>query len=139
MAIQTASTYFDTIASEYDALAQRAMPRYGEMLDEIVRSLPERAERVLELGCGTGALTERLAERYPDAAITAVDGSPEMVAIARQRLDRKPLTTFFISPFEELELPEEGFDLVASNMSLHHIDDKVTFYARLRRAPDRVP
>jgi ubiquinone/menaquinone biosynthesis C-methylase UbiE len=88
---------------------------------------------VLELGCGTGTLTALLAERYPEARLTAIDASPEMIQIARGRLpdDR---VSFEVSLFEELSLPERSFDLIASNMSLHHIREKGPFYRRLHDA-----
>jgi ubiquinone/menaquinone biosynthesis C-methylase UbiE len=114
------------------------MPRYEEMLGEIVRYLPDGANDVFELGCGTGSLTVLLARRYPDANITANDGSPEMIQQACNRLGSSAVphkrVTFVESLFEELELPSGGYELITSNMSLHHIADKVPFYRRLRDA-----
>ncbi|MCH6554813.1 MAG: PD40 domain-containing protein [Acidobacteria bacterium] len=57
--------YFREMASKYDSMVLRAMPRYDEMLAELVRCLPEKSASVLELGCGTGRLTEVLAANYP--------------------------------------------------------------------------
>ena len=45
-----------------------------------------RPSTILDLGCGPGTVTSLLAERWPDAAITGVDSSPEMLADARQEL-----------------------------------------------------
>lgn len=115
----------------------RAMPRYEEMLAELVRCLPEKAASVLELGCGTGRLTALLSERFEGAAITAVDAAPEMIDVARERLAGSAAAgvgvKFVVSTFEEFDAPDGGYDLVASNMSLHHIADKAPFYARLRK------
>ena len=63
--------YFNTIAAGYDSFALRAMPRYEEMLREIVRCLPDGPRDLLELGCGTGTLTELLARRHSEASLTA--------------------------------------------------------------------
>jgi ubiquinone/menaquinone biosynthesis C-methylase UbiE len=127
------SDYFGTLAAEYDSFAQRAMPRRDEMLGELVRCLPDGPRNVLELGCGTGALTALLAERYPEASISAIDASEEMVRTARKHLPDGRVS-FKIALFEDLDLAEGSFDLVASNMSLHHIADKGPFYKRVRRA-----
>lgn len=134
-----AGEFFGAIAERYDSLAQRGMPRYGEMLGALVDVTPDRAAVVLELGCGTGALTVRLSARYPGAKLLAVDGAREMVALAQERLRQTTIrrTTdvdFEIGRFEEIELPPQTYDLIASNMSLHHVEDKGPFYARLHEA-----
>ena len=49
------------------------------------RVAAENPRRVVDLGCGPGNLTATLAQRWPDAAIEALDSSPEMVESARER------------------------------------------------------
>jgi trans-aconitate methyltransferase len=81
-------------------------------------SLSKRAA-VLDLGCGDGALAERLATSYPSASVTGVDASPSMVATARRR-SRENLR-FEIWRAQDLS-PELGrFDLVISTAVLHWI------------------
>jgi tRNA (cmo5U34)-methyltransferase len=125
--------YFDTIAGGYDSFALRAMPRYEEMLREIVRCLPDGPRDLLELGCGTGTLTALLIGRYPEARLKAIDASAEMIETARGRVPAERVS-FSVSLFEDLDLPQGSFDLIASNMSLHHIADKGPFYKRLHDA-----
>lgn len=133
--VQTADGYFSSIAEQYDELARRGMPRREEMLAEVARVLPEHAGNVLELGCGTGALTLLLAERYPLADLTAVDAAPAMLEIARDRLQVARRTVGLkIARFEDLALTQQSLDLIASNMALHHVRYKAPFYARLRVA-----
>jgi ubiquinone/menaquinone biosynthesis C-methylase UbiE len=134
MSASTPGSYFDGIASSYDSQAQRGLPRYDEMISELVRTLPERAEQILELGCGTGALTFRLLERFPVAAIEVVDASKPMLEVLQGRVppeDRSRLRVVN-SPFEELDRRAGSFDLVTSSMSLHHVVDKQAFYERIR-------
>ncbi|GAA3560875.1 trans-aconitate 2-methyltransferase [Amycolatopsis ultiminotia] len=59
----------------------RARP-FHELVGRIPAGSPRR---VTDLGCGPGNLTVDLARRWPDAALEAVDSSPEMVAAARER------------------------------------------------------
>lgn len=128
----TAAGYFGAMADSYDAFIRRAVPRYEEMSARLVDYLPAAATRVLELGCGTGNLSLRLAERYPDAELTLVDASDEMVDTTRARLaERHPRAraTFVTERFEALRLPPGGFDLVTSSISLHHVRDKAPVYA----------
>ena len=56
------------------------------LLMQIQQMIPDTSiRRILELGCGTGRLTRRMAELYPSAVIVAVDISPEMIAHAKER------------------------------------------------------
>jgi SAM-dependent methyltransferase len=58
---------------------------YQDMLDEVVTALDLRpGMRVLDAGCGTGALEARLAQRHPEVEVVAVDASPAMLARARR-------------------------------------------------------
>ncbi len=136
---QTPREYFGAIAREYDARALRAQPRYEEMLAQLVASLPDSASDILELGCGTGALTILLVMHYPRAKLTAVDAAPEMIELAQKRLTAEASNLdervrFVTAFFEGLNLPERGLDLITANMSLHHVVDKGSLYDRLRRA-----
>lgn len=134
-----AADFFAERVAEYDSLIGRGHPCYREMLDQLSGMLPEAAEDVLELGCGTGSLTMMLANRYPASRLTVVDGAAEMVDLTRARLvDVHPETAstarFVASAFEDLGLDEAAYDLVTSNMALHHIVDKQPFYESIRDA-----
>ena len=58
---------------------ERSRP-FGELLSRVP---PDAAGDVVDLGCGPGTLTAGLAARWPDARITGLDSSPEMIASAR--------------------------------------------------------
>ncbi len=136
---KTASEYFGGMADAYDSLIRRAVPRYAEMTARLVDYLPPRAERVLELGSGTGNLTLELARRYPGARLTTVEASPEMIAVARARLEaahpeEASRATFVTSRFEDLTLEPASFDLAASCISLHHVRDKGALFRALHAA-----
>jgi SAM-dependent methyltransferase len=78
---------------------------------------------VLELGCGTGDLTLQLLAR--GARVTALDLSPGMVAITRERVRRFAGGvdgTFIVAPVERTELASGRFDLIVGKWILHHSD-----------------
>ena len=117
----TASEYFSGMLEEYDSLMRRAVPRYDEMLERLVTYLPQTAERVLELGCGTGNLTLQLLERYPGARVVTVDAGPELLELTRQRAGRDAeRLESRCQRFEELELAQGSHDLVVSSSSGFH-------------------
>lgn len=128
-----ADAYFDVIAPSYDSQALRGIPRYEEMISELVESLPGKADSILELGCGTGALTLRLLKRYPSASIDLVDASEGMLEVLRRSIPRDEHARLQIvnSTFEDLNRSEGAYDLVTSSMSLHHVVDKRTLYTRI--------
>lgn len=129
-----ASAYFGGLSQEYDSLIRRVVPRYDEMIERLVEYLPRRASRILELGCGTGTFTLRLAERYPEAELTLVDASPEMLETVRARLDPSRAVRLREESFEEVELEPGGFDLVTSCIALHHVADKAALFRKLHAA-----
>jgi ubiquinone/menaquinone biosynthesis C-methylase UbiE len=87
---------------------------------------------VLEVGCGTGQLTESLA--CYGFRLTAIDIGPSMVAAARRRLDG-PALWFQVSSFEDFAAASASFDLIVSGTAFHWVDPEVRFRkpARLLR------
>jgi trans-aconitate 2-methyltransferase len=88
-------------------------------------------EVVLDAGCGSGELTAELAARVPRGRVYAVDGSPRMVELARERLGGR--ATVWVGDLLELEVPEP-VDLVFSAATFHWIADHERLFERLRIA-----
>ena len=133
----SASGYFGSMAESYDSLIHRAVPRYDEMIARLLEYLPREARRVLELGSGTGNLSMQLPGALPRATLTLVDGSDEMIALVRSRIEQSwpswsGRVECHVARFEELHFPAGSFDLVVSSISLHHVEDKARLYARIR-------
>jgi trans-aconitate 2-methyltransferase len=68
--------------TKYLAFADHRSRPFSDLLARVRADAPRR---VADLGCGPGNLTETLTARWPDAAVEAMDSSPEMVAAARER------------------------------------------------------
>jgi ubiquinone/menaquinone biosynthesis C-methylase UbiE len=97
---------------------QRAMAeRY---LAEV--ELPKGA-RVLEVGCGTGAVTRRIAELFDLAEVVGVDPSPVFVSRARELARQLPTVSFREGDGRSLDFPNESFNLVVFHTTLCHIPD----------------
>lgn len=89
--------------------------KFGEDLIAVLN--PKAGERILDLGCGTGQLTAKIADS--DAQVIGLDSSPEMVGQARQNF---PQLKFVLGDAARMEFTEE-FDAVFSNAALHWIID----------------
>lgn len=87
---------------------------------------------VLEVGCGTGQLTEALVRQ--GFRLTAIDIGPSMIAAARRRLGDAAVS-FRVASFEDYAAAEATLDLIVSGTAFHWIDPEVAFAkpARLLR------
>jgi trans-aconitate methyltransferase len=100
------------------------VPALGTTVLELLA--PSAAERILDLGCGDGVLTERIV--VAGAAVVAVDAAPDMVAAARDRgIDAR------IMRGQSLTFEHE-FDAVFSNAALHWMRPPDAVLAGVRRA-----
>lgn len=79
--------------------------------------------RVLDIGCGTGALTILLKRHHPDAAIVGLDPDPKALTVARAKAERAGLSIEFVEGFaDRLTFADGTFDRVFSSLMLHHLD-----------------
>jgi trans-aconitate 2-methyltransferase len=100
--------------------------------DLVARIGITQARRVIDLGCGPGNSTAVLAGRWPDAELTGLDSSPEMLAAAGRDYPAMRWIHGEIAAWANAEGPE--FDLVFSNAALQWVDNhQLVFPALLRR------
>jgi trans-aconitate 2-methyltransferase len=85
------------------------------------------ARTVYDLGCGPGNSTELLIARYPDAEVTGVDSSPDMLRQARERL---PQCRFFEADLT-LWSPPSDADILYSNATFQWVPDHLSVLKRL--------
>lgn len=109
---------FSRAAPQYDVLAS-AQRYIGETL---WKNLPDTAgPRVLDMGCGTGYWTQRLATRYPSARITGLDIAPGMLAHAQARYGNQ--IEWHQGDAAALPFAKTSFDLVFSNLAIQWCRD----------------
>lgn len=88
--------------------------------------------RLIDLGCGPGNISFRLAEQYPAAQVLGVDGASAMLELAAAELSRRPALQQRLS-FVCTCLPDPqlagGFSAVLSNSLLHHLHDPAVLWA----------
>jgi trans-aconitate methyltransferase len=100
--------------------------KYGRDLIELLQ--PKPGEHILDIGCGTGQLTNEIGAC--GAIVTGLDASPEMVAQARQNY---PQHRFLLASVTVMDFEAE-FDAVFSNAALHWILDAQTAANRMAQA-----
>ena len=116
-----------------------------QVLDDLFRPIEETlteavvasgARRVLDVGCGTGAITLALAAALGEGATcTGIDISDPMIDAARRRAEQAGLpATFVLADAQRHEFEPGTVDAVVSRFGVMFFDDEVAAFANLRRA-----
>jgi ubiquinone/menaquinone biosynthesis C-methylase UbiE len=141
-AVARVTRVFDGIAERYD---QSGVPFFGPIADRLCRLLDVRpGEHAVDVGCGRGAVTLRLAAATgPDGSVTAVDVSEEMVRRTRALVAESGLGTVTVEVMDASRptLPEDTYDVVASSLVLFFLPDPgagLSRWLRLLRPGGRI-
>lgn len=129
--------HFENEAIEYDNVIIKLIPYYTEMVQAIVATIPFQSNeeiRVIDLGSGTGSLSQAIQQQYPQAKLTLVDVAENMLQIAEQKLGGN--CTYVNSDFNSFDFDKQ-YDVIVSSLALHHIEkasDKQLFYSKIYKA-----
>lgn len=118
---------FNNEASEYDFTSRAVNIYFDESLEEVVKNILVEGTngkklKILDVCCGTGILTKKVAKLLPDAEFVGVDFSIEMLKIAKERLTEYNFTHKVCDICDNKEMENlEDFDLIISSYGLHNI------------------
>ncbi len=136
----SSQSFMNTGPREWDAETYERVsdPQFGWGLEVLDRLELKGDETVIDAGCGTGRVTQRLLERLPEGKVIAVDGSDDMVdATAKRFKDDDRVTTI---PSDLLELTsgllkrndcEPAVDVLFSTATFHWISDHERLFERI--------
>ncbi|MBV6627954.1 MAG: class I SAM-dependent methyltransferase [Rivularia sp. (in: Bacteria)] len=119
--------------SDFDAGMRQLMPGYDDMLEAVARCIPPTSRRILELGCGTGELSQKILNHCADAQIIALDYSPRMIEFARKKMIEAGYQQWsgLEADFGEwADNPEKfdigtEFDACVSSLAIHHLSNEM--------------
>ena len=117
--MQSVEDFYDQLSSRYTELISKCVPRYDELFFNLFYYLPDdlQPKQILDLGCGTGNLTEAALKHFPDADIHALDLSAEILNERRIRFKDKANIHYHQQDFSNLDFPDESFDLIISSIA----------------------
>jgi SAM-dependent methyltransferase len=123
---------FAVAADAYD----RFMGRYSVLLAPQLADFAavSAGQRVLDVGCGPGALTAELVGRLGPASVSAVDPSEPFVAAARER---HPGVDVRQAAAEQLPFPDEAFDAALAQLVVHFMADPIAGLGEMARVTRR--
>jgi tRNA (cmo5U34)-methyltransferase len=125
---------FNMFAQDYDAQREHIIPEmrqfYGAAVWALETGTPKPA--ILDVGAGTGLLSAFLLEKFPDARLTLMDISENMLDLARRRFATRPDTEYILCDYSRSEIGGP-YDLVCSALSIHHLspEDKGRLFSRI--------
>ncbi|MEZ9302310.1 malonyl-[acyl-carrier protein] O-methyltransferase BioC [Vibrio breoganii] len=114
---QAIASAFGRAASNYDQHAQFQRDVVEKLLERLPASLI--GKQILDVGCGTGYLTEKLLQR--GAEVVALDLSDKMLDQARLRCGKQ--VTYYLGDAEALPFADDSFDYVVSSLALQWCED----------------
>ena len=129
--------HFNREAENFDKQVQKNIPCYNEMLEALINAIPDDKEelKILDLGCGTGNITQKVLERFLHARVTCLDLSENMIEIAKYKLSEYEIE-YIVGDFTEVELTKK-YDAIVSSLALHHIpndEEKEKMYKSIYEA-----
>jgi len=121
----------------YDTLSRLLLGPFLARIAADVAAAASDGARVLEVGCGPGHLSVRLARQH-GLEVTGLDLDPVMIARAQANADRpgnrdRRRPSFLVGDAASLAFPDRSFDLVVSTLSMHHWADPAAGLAEIGR------
>lgn len=106
--------FFDRTSESYDKIVSRTtLGKDSYWKKEILKKIP-KCDSILDLACGTGILTQQIAQKIPNAKIVGVDVTPSYLEIAKKKLASNPNISFVQQDAEKLNLNTK-FDCITSS------------------------
>ncbi|WP_026897946.1 class I SAM-dependent methyltransferase [Daejeonella oryzae] len=136
--MESVESFYDELSSRYTELISKCVPRYGELMYNMFHYIPAdlKPSRILDLGCGTGNLTEQILKYYPEAEIDTLDISEDILKESQKRFMAQPNVRHIQADFRHMHLPPGSYDLILSSIAIHHIPDpdKINLYRDIQQA-----
>lgn len=125
------NTMWSTYVQRIGTLDQSRSLRFSDLFEKKYRRAfdIDGRQRMLEIGCGTGALCGALHRWYPDAEIVGTDRDSAFIAYAREKV---PGVAFAEEDATRLSFPENSFDVTISNTVAEHIEPGAFFGEQYR-------
>ena len=113
------------------------VPRYRALFGRLITDeLPHDARTILNLGCATGRLADRILDSLgSDRRVVAVDADAGLIDLARRRgyVETGKRLFFKVEPFESLSFGDEVFDAVVANLVFERTANTAAVLSEMRR------
>ena len=126
---------FNLVAGEYDKNRRKFIPCFDDFYigtTSLIAHNIAKPKKILDLGAGTGLLSQFWIQHFPTTEFVLVDIAEEMLGVARKRFSGMENVTYQVLNYTN-ELPCGEFEVIASALSIHHLEDvdKQGLFARI--------
>ncbi len=133
--LKNVKNHFEEEANEFDRIIKVIIPSYEQMIEVLIEAIPfpEAADiKVLDLGCGTGNISSKIKERFPNSKITCLDLAENMIEMAKIKLSKYDDIIYKNLDFRDFDFKGD-FDVVVSSLAIHHLtnEDKESIYKNI--------
>lgn len=119
---------FGLISKQYDSHRRCFIPCFNDFYTNslsVVKKYKEVANNIMDLGAGTGLLTQEMYLLYPNAKFKLIDLSDEMLEVAKRRFEGLENFEFITSDYSQTI--SNSCDIICSALSIHHLDNDAKF------------
>lgn len=114
---------FDAVAQSYDMQRRQLIPCFDDFYGTATTCVDVQmvAPRILDLGAGTGLFSSYVRQKYPEAQMTLVDLSDEMLKGAQTRFSGDTNIKYLTCDFANYHFDGQKYDAVISSLAIHHL------------------
>ena len=124
---------FNLAAKKYDSQRNILIPFFEDYYESGIKYLSSnKFDKILDLGAGTGLLSQYLFKYFPSSQYTLIDVSGKMLDIAKKRFKNLSNIIYLEKDYYN-NFPKGKFDLIASALSIHHLknEEKDKLYRKI--------
>jgi len=124
---------FSRYPEEYNNIAETQKKVAAKIAETITESCIPLSDNlhILEIGCGTGFLTQKLMQRFPNANFTICDISPAMLDFCRKSMPPVKSANYAVCDITT-DCPAGEFDIITSSLAFQWVEDMQKLMERLR-------